>query len=271
MGIPIGDVRVNTVDTDYSPYEWQTVASRLTWSMGNAILRAADEAKTQIIQMVAEVWKENPQDLDIIDGNVVSYATEESIPLKNIVVYGMQKPDGTWVGGPVVGKGRFMPTYVTPLNAETGQGPRAVVHFTTGAQACEVEIDEETGEIQVVKLVSAYDVGKAINPDMVRTQMEGGAVQGLSTALLESLILKNGKPMNPQLHRLPDRHDHRHAGRDGEHHRRSAARRRPLRRTRHRRARHGADCAGNRQRRAQRDRSRDRIRCRLRARRFGRG
>lgn len=197
LGIPIEDVRVNTVDTDYSPYEWQTVASRLTWSMGNAILRAAEEAKTQIIQMVAEVWNENPQDLDIIDGHVVSYATEESVPLKNIVVYGMQKPDGTWAGGPVVGKGRFMPTYVTPLDAETGQGPRAVVHFTTGAQAAEVEIDEETGEIQVIKIVSAYDVGKAINPDMVKTQMEGGAVQGLSTALLESIILRNGQPMNP--------------------------------------------------------------------------
>jgi carbon-monoxide dehydrogenase large subunit len=72
-----------------------------------------------------------------------------------------------------------------------------VVHFTTGAQAAEVEIDEETGEIQVIKIVSAYDVGKAINPDMVRTQMEGGAVQGMSTALLESIILKNGKPLNP--------------------------------------------------------------------------
>ncbi len=96
------------------------------------------------------------------------------------------------VTGPV-----FLPTYVTPLDAETGQGPRAVVHFTTGAQAVEVEIDEETGEVQVLKLVSAYDVGKAINPDMVRTQMEGGAVQGLSTALLESIILRNGQPMNP--------------------------------------------------------------------------
>jgi CO/xanthine dehydrogenase Mo-binding subunit len=147
--------------------------------------------------MVAEVWGEDPQDLDIIDGNVVSYASEESVPLKNIVVYGMQKPDGTWVGGPVVGKGRFMPTYVTPLDADTGQGPRAVVHFTTGAQAAEVEVDEETGEVRVIKLVSAYDVGKAINPDMVRTQMEGGAVQGMSTALLERLILQEGRPLNP--------------------------------------------------------------------------
>ncbi|MFZ1240102.1 MAG: xanthine dehydrogenase family protein molybdopterin-binding subunit [Anaerolineae bacterium] len=197
LGLPISDVRVNTVDTDYSPYEWQTVASRLTWSMGNAILNAAQEAKMQILDMVAEAWSENPQDLDIIEGQVVSYATEESIPLKNIVIYGMQRPDGTWIGGPVVGKGRFMPQYVTPLNAETGQGPRAVVHFTTGAQAVEVEVDTETGEVSVLRMVAAFDVGKAINPDMVRTQMEGGAVQGLSTALLEELKLVKGKPLNP--------------------------------------------------------------------------
>ena len=90
-----------------------------------------------------------------------------------------------------------MPDYVTPLDPETGQGPRAVVHFTTGAQAVEVEVDTETGEIQVLKIVSAYDVGKAINPEMVRTQMEGGAVQGMSTALLEGIILDHGRPRNP--------------------------------------------------------------------------
>jgi carbon-monoxide dehydrogenase large subunit len=60
-----------------------------------------------------------------------------------------------------------------------------------------VEIDDETGEMQVLKIVSAFDVGKAINPEMVRTQMEGGAVQGMSTALLEGLILDRGRTRNP--------------------------------------------------------------------------
>jgi carbon-monoxide dehydrogenase large subunit len=196
LGVKMHDVRVNMVDTDYSPYEWQTVASRLTWSMGNAVLRAADSARSQILQTVAEAWGEDVGDLDIIDGQVISYRTEESRPLKDLVIYGMQRPDGTWTGGPVVGQGRFMPEYVTPLDAETGQGPRAVVHFTTGCQAVEVEVDTETGEVQVLKIVSAYDVGRAINPEMVRTQMEGGAVQGMSTALLERVILDHGRPRN---------------------------------------------------------------------------
>jgi carbon-monoxide dehydrogenase large subunit len=197
LGVKMEDVRVNTVDTDYSPYEWQTVASRLTWSMGNAVLRAADGARTQILQTVAEAWGEDISDLDIIEGQVVSYRTEESRPLKDLAIYGMQRADGTWIGGPVIAQGRFMPEYVTPLDAETGQGPRAVVHFTTGCQAVEVEVDTETGETQVLKIVSAYDVGKAINPEMVRTQMEGGAVQGMSTALLEGLIMDHGHPRNP--------------------------------------------------------------------------
>ncbi|MGQ9492007.1 MAG: xanthine dehydrogenase family protein molybdopterin-binding subunit, partial [Anaerolineae bacterium] len=197
LGIKIEDVRVNTVDTDYSPYEWQTVASRLTWSMGNAVLQAAENARLQILKTVAEAWNEDINDLDIIDGEVVSYKSEESVSLKNIAIYGMQRPDGTWVGGPVVGQGRFMPEYVTPLDPETGQGPRAVVHFTTGCQAVEVEVDDETGQVQVLKIVSAYDVGRAINPELVKTQMEGGAVQGMSTALLERLILEEGVPKNP--------------------------------------------------------------------------
>jgi CO/xanthine dehydrogenase Mo-binding subunit len=197
LGVKMEDVRVNTVDTDYSPYEWQTVASRLTWSMGNAVLQAAENARLQILHTVAEAWSEDINDLDIIDGQVISYRTEESKPLRDLVIYGLQRPDGTWIGGPVVGQGKFMPEYVTPLDPETGQGPRAVVHFTTGCQAVEVEVDEETGEVQVLKIVSAYDVGRAINPDLVRTQMEGGAVQGMSTALLEGIILQNGVPRNP--------------------------------------------------------------------------
>jgi CO/xanthine dehydrogenase Mo-binding subunit len=199
LGVSYKDVRVNgPLDTNTSPYEWQTVASRLTWSMGNAVVAAARDARQQIIDMVAEAWHENPDDLDIVDGNVISYKSEESTPLKNIVIYGIPKPnDQGWMGGPVVGRGNFMPGYVTGLDPETGQGPRAVVHYTTGAQAVEVEVDLDTGRVDVIRGVAAFDVGKAINPDMVRAQMEGGFVQGISTALFESLQLKEGVLQNP--------------------------------------------------------------------------
>jgi carbon-monoxide dehydrogenase large subunit len=198
LGVPVEWVRVATpINTDFSPYEWQTVASRLTWSMGNAIVAAARDARQQILEMVAKVWSENPDDLDIIDGKVISYKSEESISLKNIAIYGISLPnDQGWIGGPILGRGNFMPTYVTSLDPETGQGPRAVVHYTTGAQAVEIEIDMDTGKVEVIRGVAAFDVGKAINPNMVKAQMEGGFVQGLSTALFEALQLKEGVLQN---------------------------------------------------------------------------
>jgi len=201
LGVPASWVRVAyPVDTKYSPYEWQTVASRLTWSMGNAIAAAARDARQQILTLVAQAWNEDINDLDIVDGNVISYKTEESHSLKDLAIYGLPKPDGKgWIGGPIVGRGSFMPTYITGLDPETGQGERAAVHYTTGAQAIELEVDLDTGRVEILRAVAAFDVGKAINPEAVRTQMEGGLVQGISTALFEQLQLKDGFVQNPSL------------------------------------------------------------------------
>lgn len=199
IGVPADQVRVAwPIDTDYSPYEWQTVASRITWSMGNAIIAAANDVRRQIFDLVSEAWDEDPGDLDIIDGVVISKRTEKEIPLKNFAVYGIPKPeDGGWIGGPIYGHGKFMPTYVTGLDKETGQGKRAVVHYTTGAQAFEVEIDTQTGKLDVIRAACAFDVGKAINPDLVHAQMEGGLVQGLSSAMFEQMVFKAGVMQNP--------------------------------------------------------------------------
>jgi carbon-monoxide dehydrogenase large subunit len=92
-----------------------------------------------------------------------------------------------------------MPTYVTNLDFETGQGARAVVHYTVGAQAVDLEVDTETGEITVLKIASAYDVGKAINPDLILTQIEGGAVHGMSSAYEGLQFDEKGRPLNPNL------------------------------------------------------------------------
>ena len=199
IGVPVEWVRIaKPIDTDYSPYEWQTVASRITWSMGNAILVAAKDVRKQVFEIVAEAWDEKTEDLDIVNGVVISKLSEREIPLKDFAVFGIPKDnfDG-WIGGPIYGRGKFMPTYVTGLDKETGQGKRAVVHFTTGAQAFEVEIDCQTGKLEVIQAAAAFDVGKAINPDLVRAQMEGGLIQGLSSALFEQMIFKNGEMQNP--------------------------------------------------------------------------
>ncbi len=201
LGVPYEWVRISVpVDTKYSPYEWQTVASRITWSTGNAVKAAAEDARRQILEVVAAHWGESPSDLDIKDGVVVSYRSEEEMPLKGMVIYGLPNPgfEG-WKGGPIVGQGKFMPTYVTNLDFETGQGTRAVVHYTVGAQAVDLEVDTETGEVEVLKIASVYDVGKAINPDLIMTQIEGGAVHGMSSAYEGLKFDAQGRPLNPNL------------------------------------------------------------------------
>ena len=199
LGVPYEWVRVSApVDTKYSPYEWQTVASRITWSMGNAVKAAAEDAKRQILEVVADHWDEDPNDLDIKDGKVISYRSEEEQPLAKMVVYGLPNENFEgWKGGPIVGHGRFMPTYITNLDFETGQGTRAVAHYTVGAQAVDLEVDTETGQIEILKIASAYDVGKAINPDLILAQIEGGAVQGASSAFEALQFDEEGRPLNP--------------------------------------------------------------------------
>jgi CO/xanthine dehydrogenase Mo-binding subunit len=199
LGVPYESIRIaGPIDTQYSPYEWQTVASRLTWSMGNAVRAAAGDTRRQILETVADAWDEDVGDLDIVNGVVISYKSGKEQPFKDMVVYGLPNEDFTeWTGGPIVGRGMFMPKYVTGLDAETGQGDRAVVHYTVGAQAIDIEIDVETGKIEILKGVAAFDVGKAINPELVKAQIEGGFVQGLSSAVFEEIQLKEGVMQNP--------------------------------------------------------------------------
>jgi CO/xanthine dehydrogenase Mo-binding subunit len=201
LDVPYEWVRVSApVDTKYSPYEWQTVASRITWSMGNAVKAAAEDARRQILELVAQHWNEDPDNLDIRQGMVISYESEREQPLEKMVVYGLPNENFEgWKGGPIVGEGKFMPTYVTNLDPETGQGARAVVHYTVGAQAVDLEVDTETGQVEILKIASAYDVGKAINPDLVVTQIEGGAVQGASSAFEGLQFNEKGRPLNANL------------------------------------------------------------------------
>jgi carbon-monoxide dehydrogenase large subunit len=199
LGVPYDSVSVSSpLDTKYSPYEWQTVASRLTWSMGNAVKAAAEDARTQILETVAAHWGEEVDDLTIKDGMVISFKSEREQPLNKMVIYGLPNEDFEgWKGGPVIGRGHFMPTYVTNLDPETGQGTRAVVHYTVGAQAVDLEVDLETGQLEVLNIASAYDVGRAINPDLIMTQIEGGAVHGMSSAFEALKFNESGEVLNP--------------------------------------------------------------------------
>ncbi|AZR72668.1 xanthine dehydrogenase [Anoxybacter fermentans] len=196
LGIDVDKIHVSVPNTDYTPYEWQTVGSRTTYSTGNAVIRAARDLKRQLLEYAAEDFNVNIEDLYIEDGFI--YSKKDKNLKKDIKDYalGLVYSDGSGRGGPVIGKGIFIPEGVTNLDPETGQG-RPVNHWTFGVHGAEVEVDLETGEVDVIKMVSVFDVGRVINPDTCEGQLEGGLIQGMGTALMEEMILKDGKLLNP--------------------------------------------------------------------------
>ncbi len=200
LSLPLEKVRVELPDTDRNPYEWQTVASHVTWSCGNAVRRAAVDAKNQILETVARGYNIEKENLYLEDGKVKCYTDPEfELPFEDFVITGIETEHHTFVGGPIMGHGMYMPEFTSAqVDPETGQGGHPNVHYTTGAGAVEIEIDKELGRIRVIKMAEAFDAGKAINPDLVNGQIIGGFVQGLGTALWEEVKFDDkGRILNP--------------------------------------------------------------------------
>jgi CO/xanthine dehydrogenase Mo-binding subunit len=186
-------------DTDFSPYDWQTVASRFTVMGGLSIIKAAADATGQIKEVAAEALEVKPEDLEVKAG-VVFVKKDPSRALDYTeIVMGYKFPNGNSIGGPVIGRGNYIAEGLTNLDLETGQGLPAL-NWTYGAHGVEIEIDTRTGDIEILKLASAFDVGKIINEGLCIGQVVGGGIQGVGTALHEQYIYdKAGRLLNPTL------------------------------------------------------------------------
>jgi len=200
LTVPVSKIRVETPDTDRNPYEWQTVASHVTWGCGNAVQRAAVDAREQIFDVVERALHVDKGTLYLEDEKVKCRTRPEfALPLRDFVINGIEVEDHTYRGGPILGRGMFMPEFSSAIgDPETGQGGHPNVHYTTGAGGLVVEIDRETGKTKVLKAALAVDVGKAINPDLIHGQVTGGLLQGLATVLYEDMRFdEHGCLLNP--------------------------------------------------------------------------
>lgn len=200
FGVSLEKVRVSFLrSTDTAAYTWQTVGSRGLFTDGNAVLRAVKDAKKQIMDVAVQALRVPEDDIDIADGQVlVKGRPWMNIPLSQIV-FGYTYEDGSTIGGPVIGRGQYMSTLTTYLDPETGQGVPTIFH-TFGATAVEIEINVLTGEIKVLNAAQAFDIGKAINPLLVKCQIDGGFIMGQSVALSERMVFDdNGWVINPNL------------------------------------------------------------------------
>jgi CO/xanthine dehydrogenase Mo-binding subunit len=199
LAVPPEKIRVETPDTDRNPYEWQTVASHITWSCGRAVERAANDAREQIFDLITRALGKDRDGLYLEDEQVKSKNEPSwALPLKKFVIAGIEQKDGTYRGGPIVGRGMFMPEFTSALgDPETSQGGHPNVHYTVGAGGIIIEIDKQTGKIKIPKVVLAVDVGKALNPDLLKGQVSGGLLQGIATVLYEDMRFdEKGKMLN---------------------------------------------------------------------------
>ena len=181
LGVPLEHVIVHNDSTDTCPLCTGTFASRVTHMAGNAVKRAATEARQILLEVASGDLDVPPEELALEDGKVVVMASpDRAIPIADLA------GQATWAMGKLIaGRGSFGRPPVT-IDPDTGEGD--ICHGSTyAATVARVEVDTETGEVDVLKLVSAYDVGKAINPMMCEGQIEGGTAMGLGQAIMEDL------------------------------------------------------------------------------------
>jgi 4-hydroxybenzoyl-CoA reductase alpha subunit len=191
LGVPIEDVTVINTDTDITPWDVGAHASRTTFIAGNSARLAAADARRQILEAAAENLGEKVDDLDLREGKIFrKVEPEEWIPFAKMVRSKHFRPGGDVI----LAKGWYEPP-TERQDKEFRGNISAAYGFAT--QAVEVEVDTETGEVDVLKIAAAHDVGRAINPMAVEGQIHGGVSMGLGYALYEELVVQEGHVLNP--------------------------------------------------------------------------
>jgi CO/xanthine dehydrogenase Mo-binding subunit len=188
--VPVERVTVSLPDTASTPWDQMTAASRTTNSMGRAIRAAIGDVKEQLIQLAAQRLEIAPDDLEVADGTVRGRgAPDTALPFAALIA-------GNRLGN-LLGHGTYAPGI--HLDVETGQGIGSP-QWHPAVCAAEVEVDEETGRVRILRLHVALYVGRVINPTGAELQVDGAALFGVGQALFEELVWDEaGQPLNPNL------------------------------------------------------------------------
>jgi len=201
LKIPPAHIRVYTeIDTQFSPYEWQTIGSMFTLQGGRAnrahggrlIQKLKETGSARCSAATSTCW-------------TTTASTSSSAPIPSVrvavtqIARGYMHGDGITVGEVAQGGGRCPPAALLRAD-ENGQGTMGVT-YTFGAQGCEIRIDKKTGEIIVDHFASAFDVGRVIHPKQIHDQVIGGVMMALGAALSEELKFDaEGHLLNPQFY-----------------------------------------------------------------------
>jgi CO/xanthine dehydrogenase Mo-binding subunit len=181
LGVPVEDVYVDTADSDTGPHDMGSFASRGTHRMGNAVIMAAREARAVMLEAAAEELEVDAADL-VTDGRGNIHV--RGAPGRSITTLAAAQAAQFKQGRTIAGRGIFL-IPLSDVDPETGE-MTPVSTFAHAALLVEVEVDDETGEVTITDMKSAYEVGRALNPRLVEQQLRGGAWMGMSHAAWET-------------------------------------------------------------------------------------
>ncbi|MGQ9600166.1 MAG: molybdopterin-dependent oxidoreductase [Anaerolineae bacterium] len=185
LGVPFERVRVLLSDTDLTPDGGPTTASRQTYVTGNAARLAAITMRERLAAVAAERWDVPPETICFENGCVTAMTSGASAPFSDVVHWLLEEGRDP----------RLAYQYRAPATQPLGQGGDMHFAFGFGVQAAQVAVDTQTGQVRVLRVVTAVDGGRAINPRAFQGQVEGGIVMGIGTTLREEYRLRDGIPL----------------------------------------------------------------------------
>jgi CO/xanthine dehydrogenase Mo-binding subunit len=195
LTVPLGQIRILGADTKVTPYDSSTGSSRSTTCMGNAVQAAARDLKRQLIRIAADAFRMPQRQIKLREGALI--CGEARLDFKEI----LERRFGKSSGGELIGRGETGPDITDN---------KLPVFWEIGMGMVELEVDEETGQVQIKRLVSVADVGKAIHPEGCVGQEEGAAMMGIGHTFFEQMVYDaNGQLLNPNLvdYRVPGFND----------------------------------------------------------------
>lgn len=206
LGVLLENVRIHTGDTAITPPTQGVRGSRETFVAGNAVKLAAHKAKLQLLKRAASRLGVREGELDSAEGRIYMksnherFVTVAQAAAQPMFDYASAFP----LGVPVLASACYTDPVSKMPDRTTGYGNPCPA-WVFGTQIAEVEVDLETGQVTVLSVVAAHDVGRAINPMAVEGQLEGAIAQGVGMALTENVIWENGKVLTKQLsdYKLP--------------------------------------------------------------------
>jgi CO/xanthine dehydrogenase Mo-binding subunit len=191
LGVDPDQVSVHIADSALTPLAGTTTATRQLYMSGNAVLQAATQLRRQILPVAAQMLAAPPDGVELREGAAVDSAGRRA-PLAAVM------KECARLAVPRSHLGLYHAPPGDPIDLERGGG-RVFPDYTFGAHAAEVEVDMETGAVAVLRHVACHDVGRAINPQSVEGQIQGGAVMGLGYGLMEEVVVDRGINLSTSL------------------------------------------------------------------------